>query len=1217
MISMLETILRRPKTVLTLMVVMVAAGVMAYISVPKEADPDIDIPVFYVSISQQGVSPGDAERLIARPMETALRGLDGLKEITTVSGEGHVGVVLEFNVDFDKDKALADVRDKVDQAKAELPAEADEPTVVETNFALMPTIFVALSGDVPERTLYRHARRLKDEIEAVPTVLSADLSGHREELLEVVIDSMKLESYQVTQQELLTSLSNNNQLVPAGFLDNGQGRFNVKVPGLVESAADVYSLPIKQSGEGVVTLGDIAEIRRTFKDPTSYTRVNGHPAISIDVVKRKGTNIIENNAAVRDVVEAATRDWPETIRVDYILDKSESIFEILGSLESSILTAIFLVMVVIVWALGFKSALLVGISIPASFMVGFLILQSVGMTVNTMVMFGLVLTVGMLVDGAIVMVEYADRKVAEGMDAQEAYIRASKLMFWPITSSTATTLAAFLPMLLWPGVAGEFMSYLPIMVIIVLSASLLTALVFLPVTGAAMSGAISWIGRNAEWLVALLIGAAVAVLFANPAVIGLLPLPKEVFLTIAAIAALAAGVLAYFALKPLIAASRRRAQRAAAEEQEAAKLLSAGEQFDASKIRGATGIYVRLLSFCAGTPFGNVVTLAALVVLSGGILTYFMANSQGVEFFVEEEPNSAIVLVSARGNFSAREALDLALDVEREVIDVKGIKNAVMSVTTGGGGGGGGMMGVQDKPADVIAQINIEFSDYCCRRNWQQIAAEIRERTANLPGIFVETREIEGGPPTGKDLRLQVTSTSYQELTETVAKVRAHVDGMESLRDREDSRPLPGIEWQITIDREQAGRFQAGIGSVGSMVQLVTNGVLIGKFRPDDSEDEVDIRVRLPEAERTLDRFDSLRLQTEAGQVPLSNFIDRAPQQKVTTITRRDGLYAMDVKANVVMTDTITTADGVTRPLTANDKVAELQAWLDTQQWPDTVSFRFRGADEDQKESGEFLMKAMVGSLFLMFIILVTQYNSFYQTFLTLSTVIMSVFGVLLGMALMGQKFSIIMTGTGVVALAGIVVNNAIVLIDTYNRFREDGIEPVEAVLKTSAQRIRPVLLTTITTIAGLVPMMTQLNLDFFNRVIALGSITAVWWVQLSTAVIFGLGFATILTLIVIPTMLALPTVWGATVRRAASSLAHLWYVVRAYLAKKLFGRHLEVPSRAAAAGTAPGAHETPAAPATPASAAFGAPGSATVTSIGPRKDPPRTPPDTLPQAAE
>jgi multidrug efflux pump len=350
---------------------------------------------------------------------------------------------------------------------------------------------------------------------------------------------------------------------------------------------------------------------------------------------------------------------------------------------------------------------------------------------------------------------------------------------------------------------------------------------------------------------------------------------------------------------------------------------------------------------------------------------------------------------------------------------------------------------------------------------------------------------------------------------------------MEGLQDREDGRPLPGIEWQITIDREQAGRFQAGIGSVGSMVQLVTNGVLIGKYRPDDSEDEVDIRVRLPERERTLDRFDSLRLQTPLGQVPLSNFIDRKPQQKVTEITRRDGLYAMDVKANIIKDEMITTGDGATRPLTPDDKVSELQAWLETQTWPETVSFRFRGADEDQKESGEFLTKAMVGSLFLMFIILVTQFNSFYQAILTLSTVVMSVFGVLLGMALTGQSFSIIMTGTGIVALAGIVVNNAIVLIDTFNRFREDGLASIEAALKTSAQRIRPVMLTTTTTIAGLIPMATQLNLDFVNQVVTMGSITAVWWVQLSTAIIFGLGFATILTLIVIPTMLTLPSVWS------------------------------------------------------------------------------------------
>ncbi|WP_417774102.1 efflux RND transporter permease subunit [Stappia sp.] len=1193
MISALEDVLRRPRTVVTLMIVMVIAGLFAYITIPKEADPDIDIPVFYVSVTQQGISPEDAERLLARPMETALRGLDGLKEITSISAESHLGVILEFDISFDKDKALADVRDKVDQAKAKLPAEADEPTITETNFALTPTIYVALSGDVPERTLYQHARKLKDVVEAVPTVLEAELSGHREELLEVVIDSMKLESYQVTQQELLSSLTNNNQLVPAGFIDSGNGRFNVKVPGLVEDAADVYSLPIKQNGEGVVTLGDIAEVRRTFKDASGYTRVNGRPAITLNVVKRKGTNVIENNAAVRAAVESVTKDWPDAIKIDFLIDKSTSIFEILGSLQSSILTAIFLVMILIIWSLGPKSAILVGISIPTSFLVGFLILSTLGMTVNTMVMFGLVLTVGMLVDGAIVMVEYADRKIAEGMPTQEAYIRASKLMFWPIVSSTATTLAAFLPMLMWPGVAGEFMSYLPLMVVIVLSASLLTALVFLPVSGAVLSGLIAWTARHAEVLLALVAGLAVAVVAA-------MAIGGWAGLAAGLVAGIAIGLVVHRAVRPLVAWSRRRAARNAAEEQASALLLSAEEKFDPAKVRGVTGLYVRALAFCAGTRLGNVVTLASLVVLCTGILFFFMSRNQGVEFFIEDEPDVAVVSVSARGNLSASEALKLVSSVEHEVLQVAGVDNVVMAVNIGSSSGGGMMGGSQDKRSDVIGDLTLELDDYCCRRKWNALAEEIRERTASIPGIIVEAKKIEGGPPTGKDLRLQVTASNYKTLVETVDKVRRHVDTMESLRDREDSRPLPGIEWQITIDREQAGRFQASIGSVGSMVQLVTNGVLIGKYRPDDSEDEVDIRVRLPAGERTLDRFDSLRLQTPLGQVPLSNFIDRAPQQKVTSITRRDGLYAMDIKANVVTSDTITTAEGVTRALTANDKVAELDGWLKQQSWPDSIAFRFRGADEDQKESGEFLMKAMVGSLFLMFIILVTQFNSFYQTTLTLSTVVMSVFGVLLGMALTMQKFSIVMTGTGIVALAGIVVNNAIVLIDTYNRFREDGLEPVEAVLKTSAQRIRPVMLTTTTTIAGLIPMATQINFDFVERVIAKGSITAVWWVQLSTAIISGLAFATILTLVVIPTMLALPSVWFPARKTGAADA------------------QTGDDEARADADTAP-SPSTPPVAAVYGEAADGEPKPATITPITSAKAKAKTPrpPDGLPHAAE
>ncbi|MTI00357.1 efflux RND transporter permease subunit [Roseibium sp. RKSG952] len=1131
MLSMLEAVLRRPKTVFVLMLALIAAGVMSYLSIPKEDSPDIDVPIFYVSISQQGISPEDSERLLVRPMEKELRGLDGLKEITAIASEGHAGIILEFDISFNKDEALADVRDKVDQAKGELPSEADEPTITETNFALVPVMWVTLSGNVPERTLYQHARRLKDQIEAIDTVRSAELSGHREELLEILIDTQKLEAYSITQEELFNTLTANNQLVPAGFLDGGAGRFNVKVPGLVETAADVYSLPIKQSGEGVVTLSDVAEIRRTFKDSNSFTRVNGQPAIALEVTKRIGSNIIENNDAVQHIVTEATKDWPKSIHVNTMLDMSANIYEVLGSLQSSILTAIFLVMVLVLAALGLRSALLVGLAIPTSFMVGFLILGGIGYTVNTMVMFGLVLTVGLLVDGAIVMTEYADRKIHEGMEDKEAYIRAAKLMFWPIVSSTATTLVAFLPMLLWPGVAGEFMSYLPIMVIIVLTASLVTAMVFLPVTGGILADVSHWLDRHASAVLAIVIGAVTAIAVANgpfvPAALsGTVPAQAlgTIAIALAVVAFAVAGLAAFYILRPFVRWSQARARRRAETERAEAAALSGAESFDPKEVKGFTGLYVRVLRVLAGHPLGTAATVALLVGGCFAIVSAFIANPTGVEFFVDEEPDQAVVLVSGRGNLSASESLALVKDVEDIVLTIPGIENVVTVANAPGGSGGGGpsIGGIQDKPADVIGELQLELADFCCRREAKEIFAEIRERTAPLPGIKVETRKIEGGPPTGKDLQLELKSTDYDVLVENVARVRNHLNQMDGLLDQEDDRPLPGIEWRLDIDREQAGRYQADIASVGNMVQLVTNGVLIGKYRPTDSEDEVDIRVRLPETERTVDRFDQLRLQTPLGLVPLANFVDRTPAQKVSEITRRDGLYSMMLKASV------DPASGAT----PDDKVRELQDWLDTQAWPDNVYMQFRGADEDQKESGAFLMRAMFASLFLMFIILLTQFNSFYQTFLTLLTVVLSVFGVLLGMLVTGQMFSIIMTGTGIVALAGIVVNNAIVLIDTYNRFLEDGLDPLDAILKTSAQRIRPILLTTITTIAGLLPMATKINFDFFNQVTSYGGTVAVWWVQLSTAIISGLAFSTILTLIVIPVMIAAPSVWSQFFRR-------------------------------------------------------------------------------------
>ncbi|MEM7429232.1 MAG: efflux RND transporter permease subunit [Pseudomonadota bacterium] len=1045
MMMALDSILRRPRAVLAMMVFLVVSGVYAYFAIPKDARPDIKVPTYYVSIPLAGVSPEDSVRLLVKPMEEKLRGLEGLKEITSIASLGHAGIIVEFETEVDTETANQDVREKVDQAKAELPDDAEEPTVNEVDFNLFPTLIVGLSGDVPERTLYRHARELQDAIEAIPSVLEANLGGEREELLEVLIDTQRLESYQITQAELFNSVSRNNRLVAAGTFDSGSGRFSIKVPGLIETARDVYNLPVKEVDGTVVTLQQVAEIRRSFKDRRSYARFNGKPAITISVVKRTGENIIRTNDKVREVADKLRAKWPSSVRVDYALDESQNIRETFGSLQSAIITAIALVMIICVAALGMRSALLVGVAIPTSFMIGFLIVFLSGRSVDNMLMFGMVLTVGMLVDGAIVIVEYADRKMAEGLNRLEAYIQAAKRMFWPIASSTATTLAAFLPMLFWPGVPGKFMSNLPTTVVVVLTASLLTAMILLPVLG-------SIFGKTVQ------------------------------------------------------------------KDASASRALAGDQEAGIGNIRGFTGLYARTLGALVKAPL--IVTIVALVGLYG-ILQAYKANNNGVTFFVDTEPTQALLYVRGRGNHSVDEKLSIVREVEDIILKIKGIEDVATRAGEGSSGGGPDLGAGLDVPKDAIGQLTIELVPFEQRRRGKVILEEIRQKVSHIPGVIIEIRKREQGPQTGKDIRLQITSDDRHAANRVARKIRAHLESeIEGLTDVDAETPLPGIEWNLKIDREEAGRFGADITSVGALITMVTEGVLIGTYRPDDSRDEVDIRARLPESQRALSRLEDLRLPTEKGLVPIRNFVEREARPAVDSIIRNDGRTSVYVKANTV--------EGVL----PDDKVKEVDAWLKSQEWPRNVQFRFRGADEEQKESFAFLMKAVGASIFIMFMILVTQFNSFYYTAITLSTVVMSVFGVLIGMMVTGQSFSVIMTGTGIVALAGIVVNNSIVLIDTFQHLRRRGLEVVDAVLRACAQRLRPVLLTTITTIFGLLPMMYQVNVDWFAPTISFGSVTSTWWVQLSTAIIFGLGFSTLLTLVLTPVWIAAPAVYAARWRR-------------------------------------------------------------------------------------
>ncbi len=482
--TLIDAAIGHARSVLSALALVLVAGVVAFVTIPKESNPDIDVPIIYVVMSHDGISPEDAERLLVRPMEKELRGIEGIKEMRSTARDGVGSVLLEFEAGFDADQAMTDVREKVDVAKAELPDETDEPSVNQVNVGLFPVLVVTLSGEVPERAMLRLARDLEDDLEGLPGVLEVDIVGDREELLEVIVDPLRLESYNISQEELIRAVTLNNRLVAAGSLDTGQGRFSIKVPGLFESARDVLELPVKVNGDAVITLGDITTVRRTFTDAVSYARVDGQPAVALEIKKRLGENIIATIADVRRVVAERQRGWPERLKVSFIQDESKHIRNMLTDLQNNVLSAIVLVLVVVVAALGLRTAGLVGLAIPSSFLMGILALYSLGLTVNIVVLFGLILAVGMLVDGAIVVTELADRKMAEGHPRAVAYAVAAKRMSWPIIASTATTLAAFMPLLFWPGVVGEFMKFLPITLIVTLSGSLLMALIFVPTLGA-------------------------------------------------------------------------------------------------------------------------------------------------------------------------------------------------------------------------------------------------------------------------------------------------------------------------------------------------------------------------------------------------------------------------------------------------------------------------------------------------------------------------------------------------------------------------------------------------------------------------------------------------------------------------------------------------------------------------------------------------------------
>lgn len=1011
MAAFIAAALERSRTSLLLLAFLIIGGLAAYVAMPKESNPDVSIPVIYVSMSLEGIAPEDAERLLVRPMEQELRSLEGIKEMTSKASEGHASVTLEFDAGFNAKQALADVREKVDNARSKLPEEADEPEVHEINVALFPVLSVGLSGPLTEEQLVYTARELKEHIEGIPEVLSVEIGGDREDMLEILVDPQVLDSYGIDYNDLFNFVTRNNRLVAAGSLDTGAGRLSMKVPGVIEDLEDVMSLPIKVQGDSVVTFADVATIRRTFKDPLGFARINGQPAVVLEISKRSGANIIATIDQVKALLTKAEPQLPEGLRISYIMDQSKEVQDMLSDLLNNVLTAIVLVLILIIATMGLRPALLVGLTIPGAFFTGILLIWLLGFTLNIVVLFSLILVAGMLVDGAIVVSELADRYMSQGQAPRQAWVNAATRMAWPVISSTATTVVVFIPLLFWPGVVGQFMKYLPATVILCLTASLAMALIFMPVLGAVTGG--------------------------NP--------PKR-------------------------------------EEGS-----SAGGQ-----------LYRRLLTSLLHRPAA---TLFGMLGLIGLIYVAYAQFNHGVEFFPEVEPDSAQVLVRARGDLSVVEKDQLLQGVEKRLLGMPELKaiyaRSFASSQTENRLG-----------EDVIGTLQFQFIDWHQRRPASVILDDMRQRTADLPGLLLEFRKQENGPKDGKPVNLKISASDPAQALAWADRLRAEMERLGGFTDVEDDRALPGIEWRLTVDREAAARFGADVLSVGNAVQMVTNGLKVATYRPEDATDEVDIRVRLPESWRTLDQFNRLTLSTAKGQVPMGNFVTLAPAPKVGTLRRVDGKRTLTLQADV--------AEG----FRLDERLPALLAAVGEP--PAGIQMKLGGEQEDQQEAATFLGTAFLVAIFLMLLILVTQFNSLFQSLLVLSAIVLSTAGVLLGLLFNGQSFGIVMVGMGLIALAGIVVNNNIILIDTYNQLRRQGLPPFEAALECGSLRLRPVLLTAITTVLGLVPMVIGVNVDLLGPSLGIGAPSTQWWTQMSSAIAGGLTFATILTLLLTPCLLLL-----------------------------------------------------------------------------------------------
>jgi len=1029
MARVVAALVRNRAAVLLVVLCIFLFGLMTYVSLPRESFPDIDVPVIMVTTPYVGVAPEDVETLITVPLENELSGLKDVKKMTSTSAEGASIIALEFEPEVVIEDALQRVRDRVSRVRPDLPEDAEDTDIREVSFSDFPIMIVTIAGGVDEERLKELGEKLEDDVSRVPGVLEAELSGGRTREIQVRVDPTRLQHYSLSLNDVVGAIREANVNIPGGDVGAGDANFLVRVPGEFEDPSEIEGVPIKRVGDMPVFVRDVATVVDGFADRESYARMNGEPAVSIAVTKRSGANILDVAEQVKALLAEHSGTWPEGVEARIVGDQSRDIEDMVSELENNVITALLLVVAVILFFMGVRNSLFVAFAIPLSMLTAMVLVWAFGMTLNMIVLFSLILGLGMLVDNAIVVLENIYRHVEEGKTLIEASVVGTKEIAPAVIASTATTVAAFVPLLFWTGIMGQFMGFLPKTVVTVLLCSLFVAVCILPV---------------------------------------------------------------------LTARFMKRSSRSREE-------VRSGRVMRSYRLLLGWSIRHRYLSLGLG-----------FATLIGTLVAYGFLN-HGTEFFPDMEPDRATVTIRAP------DGTDLEA-TDRIVRRVEGIVRAEENVDfyvaeSGISGGGDPLAGAQ--AASNQGRITIDFLPHETKaRDDQQDRVEdtrrtierIRHALVHVPGAEIEIEKQREGPPVGAPVAVEVSGEDFHDVGELAGRVRRELEAIDGTTNLSDNYRVGRPEMRLQIDRGAAERVGASTQAVAGAVRTAINGTEASTLR--DGEDEYDIVVQLaPEHADDLQAVMSLRIPGREDTSPDTFWV---PLSAVASYELAGGSGSI----RHVDQDLVVTIEGdVKEGFNENAVRADVQVHLDEADVPAGMHLRLGGADDEQKKAQEFLGNAFLIAIFLIAVVLVTQFNRYDLPFIILASVVLSLVGVLWGLIITGTSFGIIMTGIGIISLAGVVVNNAIVLLDYVEQLRREGVDAHEALVEAGITRFRPVMLTARTTILGLTPMAVGLSFDFAELEVIVGSQSAQWWGPMAVAVIFGLAFATLLTLVLVPTM--------------------------------------------------------------------------------------------------